>query len=256
MSDRVAVVTGASHGIGRATAIRLARDFSTVVVVARDKDALGEVAAQITGAGAKALILNHDLSQPASAGEVIEATLNATARIDAVINIAGAVPRLDILETTDEQWEAGFALKFHGARRLARHAWEALKATKGAVVFTSGIAADHPKAIGAAVSSVNAAVEALAKAFADRGLADGVQVNCISPGAIMTRRRLAMLEKAASAKGCSIESAKLDYLTEAGIGRFGEPEEIAELIAFCISQKMRWLTGSILRMDGGETSSL
>jgi 3-oxoacyl-[acyl-carrier protein] reductase len=256
MNDSVAVVTGASHGIGRATALRLAKDFSSVAAVARDETALQEVAEQISAAGAKPLVVNRDLSKVASAREVIDTTLNTFGRIDALVNIAGAVPRIDILETTDEQWDAGFALKFHGARRLALHAWDALKASKGAVVFLSGAAADHPQAIGAAVSSVNAAIEAVSKAFADRGLTDGVRVNTVSPGAIMTRRRMGMLEKVATAKGISVESAKLNYLEHARISRFGEPEEIAELIAFCVSPKMGWLTGSVLRMDGGETISL
>ena len=256
MNNSVAVVTGSSHGIGRATALRLAKDFSSVVVVARDESALSEVAKEITSAGAKSLVVNRDLSKAVSAREVIDATLNAFGRIDALVNIAGAVPRIDILETTDEQWDAGFALKFHGGRRLALHAWAALKASRGAVVFLSGAAADHPQAIGAAVSSVNAAIEALSKAFADRGLVDGVQVNTVSPGAIMTRRRMGMIERVAATKGISIESAKQSYLDHARINRYGEPEEIAELIAFCVSPKMRWMTGSVLRMDGGETNSL
>ncbi|HEY3897512.1 MAG TPA: SDR family oxidoreductase [Chthoniobacter sp.] len=256
MNHSVAIVTGSSHGIGRATALRLAKEFSAVVVVARDESALTEVSKEIAAAGAKPLVLRRDLSRVESAREVIDATLNAFGRIDALVNIAGSVPRIDLLETTDEQWDAGFALKFHGGRRLALNAWDALKDSNGAVVFLSGAAADHPQTMGAAVSSVNAAIEALSKAFADRGLIDGVQVNTVSPGAIMTRRRMGMIEKIAAAKGISIESAKSSYLEHARINRFGEPEEIAELIAFCVSPKMRWMTGSVLRMDGGETNSL
>jgi 3-oxoacyl-[acyl-carrier protein] reductase len=256
MNNSVAIVTGSSHGIGRATALRLGKDFSSVVIVARDESALSDVSKEITATGAKPLLVNRDLSKAASAREVVDATLNAFGRIDALVNIAGSVPRIDILETTDEQWDAGFALKFHAGRRLALHAWEALKAARGSVVFLSGAAADHPQAIGAAVSSVNAAIEALSKAFANRGLIDGVQVNTVSPGAIMTRRRMGMIERVAATKGISIESARQDYLDHAHISRYGEPEEIAELIAFCVSPKMRWMTGSVLRMDGGETSSL
>lgn len=147
-------------------------------------------------------------------------------------------------------------MKFHGARRLTIHAWEALKASGGSVVFTSGNAAELPRPGAAAVGAINAAIEALAKAFAERGIADGVQVNTVSPGAVMTTRRLAMLQKAAEARGVSLEAAKAQFLAAAGIARFGEPGEIAELMAFLASSKGRWLTGSVLRMDGGEVKSV
>ena len=130
------------------------------------------------------------------------------------------------------------------------------QATNGAVVFTSGNAAVTPKAGAAAVGAINAAIEALAKAFAERGIVDGVQVNSVSPGAVMTGPRMAMLEKAAASTNVGIEEAKLGFLKQAGIGRFGEPEEIADLLAFVVSPSARWLTGTVLRMDGGEVKSV
>lgn len=159
-------------------------------------------------------------------------------------------------QLTDQQWDDGFALKFHGARRLTLLAWEALRESKGAVVFMSGNAAVAPRASGAAVAAINAAIEALAKAFADRGIQDGVQVNSVSPGAVMTGRRLAMLEKLAANQGVGLEEAKRKFLQQAGVARFGTAEEIAGLLAFAVSPATRWLTGTVLRMDGGEVKSL
>ena len=111
-----------------------------------------------------------------------------------MLNIAGAVPQIDLFEMTDAQWEAGLALKLHGARRLTIAAWPALKAAKGAVVLMSGNSALFPKAPYAAVGTINAAIVALAKAFSDRGIADGVQVNSVLPGPVMTGRRRSYLE--------------------------------------------------------------
>jgi 3-oxoacyl-[acyl-carrier protein] reductase len=256
MTKSVAIVTGASSGIGRATALRLARDFAAVVVVARSGGKLAEVGEQIGAGGREPLVLERDLMSPAAAEQVVKATMERFGRIDALVNVAGAVPGLDLFQMTDEQWDAGMQLKFHGARRLTIAAWEALKASKGAVVFTSGNAAVMPKAGAAAVGSINAAIEALAKAFAERGLDDGVQVNCVSPGAIMTGRRLAMLEKAAASNKVTLDEAKQKFLRQAGISRFGEPEEIADLIAFAVSPSARWMTGTVLRMDGGEVKSV
>ena len=256
MTKSVAIVTGASSGIGRATALRLARDFSAIVLAARNGEGLGKVGEAVRAAGAEPLVVEGDLSLPATADLVIKQALEKFGRIDALLNIAGAVPGIDLFEMTDAQWNAGAELKLHGARRLTIRAWEALKASKGAVVLMSGAAAQVPTASAAAVGVLNAAITALAKAFADRGIADGVQVNSVSPGAVMTGRRLGMIEKLAAARGVTVEEAKQKMLAQTGVARYGEPEEIAELMAFLVSPGARWMTGASLRMDGGEVKAI
>jgi 3-oxoacyl-[acyl-carrier protein] reductase len=256
MSKSVAIVTGASQGIGEATAVRLARDFSSIALVARSRDKLAATAARVKGAGAEPLVIDLDLAAPAAAGQVVERTLAAFGRVDALLNIAGAVPQIDLFEMTDAQWEGGLALKLHGARRLTIAARPALKAAKGSVVLMSGNSAVFPKAPYAAVGTINAAIVALAKAFADRGIADGVQVNSVLPGPVMTGRRQSYLEHWAPLHNMSVEEAKVRFPAEAGIARYGAPEEIAELMAFLVSPGARWMTGTTLRMDGGEVKSI
>jgi len=256
MSKSVAIVTGASQGIGRATAIRLAQDFSALVLVARDRGHLDETAVAVKAAGAEALVVDADLSQPSAAHTVVDRTLALFGRIDALLNIAGAVPQIDLLEMTDEQWEGGLALKLHGARRLTIAAWPALQVTKGSVVLMSGNSALFPKAPYAAVGTFNAAIVALAKAFSDRGIADDVQVNSVLPGPVMTGRRRSYLQHWAPLHNMTVEQATANFPKEAGIARYGEPEEIAELMAFLVSPGARWMTGSTLRMDGGEVKSI
>jgi len=131
MTKSVAIVTGASSGIGRATALRLARDFSAIVLAARNGEGLGKVGEVVTASGAESLVVEGDLSLPATADLVIKQTLEKFGRIDALLNIAGAVPGIDLFEMTDAQWNAGAELKLHGARRLTIRAWDALKASKG-----------------------------------------------------------------------------------------------------------------------------
>jgi len=256
MSNSVAIVSGASSGIGKATAIRLARDFGAIVLTARSGEKLGEVGQQVKAIGAESLVLEIDLMAPTAAEVVVEKTLDRFGRIDALVNVAGVAAGLDVFQMTDDQWNTGMELKFHGARRLTIRAWDALRESKGAVVFISGNAAVVPKAGAAAVGAINAAIEALAKAFADRGIEDGVQVNSVSPGAIMTGRRLAMLEKAAASNKITLDDAKQQFLKHAGIGRFGEAEEIADVMAFIVSPQAGWMTGTVLRMDGGEVKSV
>jgi 3-oxoacyl-[acyl-carrier protein] reductase len=145
MPESVAIVTGASQGIGRATAVRLAKDFSGVVLAARSAEALKNVAAAVKSSGAEPLVFALDLSKKESAEILIRGTLDRFRRIDALLNIAGAVPQINLFEMTDEKWRDGMELKLHGARRLTIVAWEALKASKGSVVLISGSAALDPK---------------------------------------------------------------------------------------------------------------
>jgi len=255
-SGSVAIVTGASQGIGRAAALRLARDFSAVVLAARNEIELEETSAGVKAAGAEPLVYALDLRDPQAADVVVKGTLKRFGRIDALLNIAGAVPQIDLFEMTDAQWDDGMALKLHGARRLTIRAWDALKASKGSVVLISGSAALDPKPGFAAVAAVNAAIIALAKAFAEQGIKDGVQVNSVVPGAVMTGRRRSFFEKWAPAHNMTVEEATKKFPEEVGISRFGKPEEIAELMAFMVSPGAKWMTGASVRMDGGEVKGV
>jgi 3-oxoacyl-[acyl-carrier protein] reductase len=120
----------------------------------------------------------------------------------------------------------------------------------------SGSAALDPKPAFAAVAATNAAITALAKAFAEQGIKDGVQVNSIVPGAVMTGRRRSFLEKWAPAHNMSFEEATKKFPEEAGISRYGQPEEIAELLGFMVSPATKWMTGTSIRMDGGEIKGI
>ena len=255
-SKSVAIVTGASQGIGRATALRLARDFSIIALVARNKESLENTAVEVRSIGAEAIVFALDLREPQSAKAIVDEILKRFSRIDALLNIAGAVAQIDLFQMTDAQWDDGMALKLHGARRLTMQAWDALKASNGSVVLMSGSAALDPKPGFAAVASINAAINALAKAFAEQGIKDGVQVNSVVPGAVMTGRRRSFFEKWAPAHDLTVEDAIKKFPEKAGISRFGTPEEIADLMSYLVSPAAKWMTGASVRMDGGEVKGI
>jgi NAD(P)-dependent dehydrogenase (short-subunit alcohol dehydrogenase family) len=255
-SKKVAIVTGASQGIGKATAIRLAQDFEALVVVARDSSKLDQTGEIIRSTGAEVLVIAVDLKLNDATTLIVQKTIDAFGRIDAVVNIAGDVPQIDLFEMSDKEWDDGLSLKFHGARKLTMSCWEHLKKTKGSVIFTSGTSAQVPKANFAAVSAINASIIALAKAFADRGISDNVQVNSVLPGAIFTERRMMFLKKWASKQNLPEKEAISKFLLDAGISRYGSPEEVADLMAYIVSPSAKWITGTTFRIDGGEVKAV
>jgi 3-oxoacyl-[acyl-carrier protein] reductase len=120
----------------------------------------------------------------------------------------------------------------------------------------SGSGAFVPKPGSAAVATINAAINALAKAFAEQGIKDGVQVNSVSPGAVMTERRQAFFEKWAPTQNLTVEEAIEKFPERAGITRLGKPEEVADLMSYLVSSAAKWMTGASLRMDGGEIKGI
>lgn len=256
IDGRVALVSGASRGIGRATAIRLAQDFQAVTIVARSESGLDLVANEILKVGCEPLALALDLKAPDAAKQAIAETISRFGRLDAVATIAGDVNQGDLFELSDQDWDASLALKFHSMRRLVLAAWPHLRSTHGAAAITSGTSSVTPKAALAAVGSINALILALAKAFAERGQQEGVRVNSVSPGPVMTDRRRSMLERYAAARGLTLDAAISAFEKEAGLNRYGRPEDIAEAFAWLLSPKASWVNGSNFRIDGGEIKAV
>jgi len=253
--QRVVVVSGASGGIGAATALRLAHDFDAVAMIGRREHALRGVAQQIEHRGTRSLVLPLDLRDPETPAQAVTATIAEFGRLDGIAAIAGAVKQADLFALTDTDWDDALAVKLHSMRRLLLAGWPHLKATSGAVVITSGASAAAPNAALGAVSSINAFIAALAKAFADRGTTDGIRVNTLLPGPTLTARRRRMLELFAKARGLDIEEATQVFATEARILRYGTVEEVAEGYAWLLSPHARWVHGTALRVDGGEAKT-
>jgi len=256
LQGKVSIVTGASRGIGRGIALRLAAAGSSVVLCARDQTLLDEAAAEIRGAGGTAETIALDLRAPDSGQRIADFTTGKFGRIDVVVNNAGATKRGEFLDLTEEDFADGFALKYFGSVRLTRAAWPHLKDAAGSVVFISGVGGRTPGAQFAIGGSVNAALLSLTKALAELGLRDGVQVNCVNPGTIRTARYTGRLNALAKERGLDPESAEREYVKNAEIARIGEPEDIAALVAFIASPDGKMLHGALIDMDAGATKTI
>jgi NAD(P)-dependent dehydrogenase (short-subunit alcohol dehydrogenase family) len=253
LTGKSAIVTGASRGIGKAIAERLAAEGAHVVICARDASLLDQAAKEIEHKGGRVAPLAVDLREMDAAKRVLDFTMHTSRQLDIIINNAGATKRGEFLELTDEDWADGFALKFFGAMRLTREAWPHLKKQAGSVLNISGVGGRMPGPLFAIGGSVNAALLSFTKAMADVGIRDGVQVNAVNPGSIRTGRYLKMLEATAASQGTDVATAERKLIESARTTRVGEPEDIAALVAFVVSPEGRFLQGALIDMDGGAT---
>jgi NAD(P)-dependent dehydrogenase (short-subunit alcohol dehydrogenase family) len=256
LDGKIIIVTGASRGIGRAIALRLAQDGGKLVLAARTPDTLDKVVAEIKAGGGAAISVPTDLRAPEAPAALVEAALNAFGAIDIVVNNAGATRRADFLELSEADWIDGFALKFFGAVRLTRAAWPHLQKRQGSVLNIIGVGGRTPGAQFAIGGSVNGACLSFTKALADTGIRDGVQVNAINPGWVRTDRLRALLESETAQHGGNIEKAAEEIARKSNIVRLGEPEDVANLAAFILSPQSRLLQGSLIDLDGGQTKTV
>jgi NAD(P)-dependent dehydrogenase (short-subunit alcohol dehydrogenase family) len=253
LKGKVAIVTGASKGIGRAIAETLAAEGMKLVLTARSADLLQDLAKSLP---TESLVQAADLRDPAVPAQVMAAAVQTFGGIDLVVNNAGATKRGDFLQLTDEDWADGYALKFFGAMRLSRAAWPHLVARQGSIVSIIGVGGRTGQAEFAIGGSVNAAAMNLTKVLADRGVTDGVRVNAVNPGAIATERLQLRIRNFAREQGMSEADAAVKLPRSMGIARFGEPAEIARAVAFLASPQAGYLQGAVIDVDGGQTRTL
>jgi 3-oxoacyl-[acyl-carrier protein] reductase len=256
LNDKIALVTGASRGIGRAIALELAAAGCDLLLTARDQAALDDVAQAVRALGRRAEIHVADLREAEAPKALAGAAEQRFGRLDILVNNAGASRRGDFFEQTDADWESGFALKFFAQVRLCRAAWPMLKATGGSVVAIGGIGARAPVADYMIGSSVIGAQSAFMKALADIGKRDGVQVNMVHPGSVDTDRFRGRLGILMQRTGLAEDAAIEAYRKELNITRLGKPDDIAGLVAFIVSARGRWLHGTAIDMDGGQVEPL
>jgi 3-oxoacyl-[acyl-carrier protein] reductase len=256
LAGKVALVTGASRGIGRAIALELAAAGCDIMLTARDRAALESVAAEVRALGRRAAVHATDLAADGAPDALIAALQSAFGRLDILVNNAGATKRGGFFEQSEREWRDAFELKFFAHVRLCRVAWPLLKAGKGSVVFIAGTSPRAPVADSMVGAAVVAAMLAFMRALADLGKHDGVQVNAVNPGSIKTDRFRGRLAKVMKKTGLDEAAATERHRQDLDITRFGMPEDIAGLVRFIVSPRGSLLHGAAIDMDGGQISPL
>src|SRR6516164_5269939 len=229
-SNKVAVVTGGSRGIGREIALEFARSSAQTVIVSSSADNLARAAKTIAATGPAPLAITADLRTLDGCQRVFDDVRGRFNRCDTLICSAGATRAGNFTELPDQAWIDGYALKFFGCVRMCRLFWLMLKATQGCVVNIGGGAARSPGADFSIGASVNAAMGNFSKALSQLGKRDGVNVNIIHPGATETERFYQLLEQRSKASGKSVEQLKEEATAKDGLRRLGKPADISALV--------------------------
>jgi NAD(P)-dependent dehydrogenase (short-subunit alcohol dehydrogenase family) len=249
-AEKVVLVTGATSGIGRASALRFAGAGARIAAVGRNEGALTNLSREIETARGKTLLLRADLSLASEAQRIVEQTMKHFGGIDVLVNAAGNIAMGTIEDTSLEDWDAMLDINLRAVFNLTQRAVPALIKSRGNVINVSSVTGLRAFPGVLAYCVAKAGVDQLTRCAALELAAKGVRVNAVNPGVVVTEihRRGGMTDEQYDA---FLERSKQTH----PIGRVGEPQEIAELIFFLASDRASWITGVTYSIDGGRAQT-
>ncbi len=250
LKGKVAFLTGAGTGIGRACAELFAREGARVALAGRRREPLAATAQAIAGAGGEALVVPCDVTRTADVEQAIAATVERFGRLDVVVNNAGALLVATAAETSDEEWDRLMEVNLKGPFLVSRAAVQQMRQTGGGAIVNIGSVLGlvaMPKR--AAYAASKGGVTQLTRAMAIDHAAEGIRVNCICPSIVETELVQGLFTSQpdpAAARAARIQGIPL--------GRFGQPVDVAQLALFLASEESSWVTGAAIPLDGGLTA--
>jgi 3-oxoacyl-[acyl-carrier protein] reductase len=253
LHDSVALVTAASKGLGRAVALQLAQEGAHVAICARGEAHLAATAAEIGAeTGRQVLPLPADVSDPAAAERLVEATVERFGRLDVLVINAGGPPPGQFLDLTPEDWEAAVQLTLMSAVQLCYAAVPVMKARgAGSILAMTSITVKQPQPNLILSNSLRLGVVGLVKTLADELAPFDIRVNAICPGWTRTARVDQLLRDRAERNGTTPDEEAAKIAAAIPLGRMGTPEEFAAAAAFLVSPAASYITGISLLVDGG-----
>lgn len=258
LKGKVALVTGASAGLGRAVALEFAREGAAVMIASRSKEKLQQAAEEISGlTGAEVAFCPADVSKTDDIDHLLKTTLNRFGRLDVLVANAGGPSTGTFADFEDDAWEQAFQTNLMSVVRLVRGAIPHLRASGSGRILNIASTSIKQPIEGLVLSNVyRAGVFGLTKTLATELAPDNILINTIAPGRISTDRIRQTLNYQASVTGMSVEELKLHSQKEIPLGRLGEPEEFAKVAVFLGSGANTYVTGQGILVDGGMVKAL
>ncbi|HKZ04611.1 MAG TPA: SDR family oxidoreductase [Methylomirabilota bacterium] len=258
LEGKVAIVGGASKGLGRACAQVLAEEGARVALCSRSQGELDKAAQEIRDTtGSETLAVAGDLDRPETIRDLVAATVARFGRLDVVVSNSGGPPLARAVNATEAQWATAVQRSLLFFARMAREAIPHLKKAGGGRIINILASTVYQPIPNLALSGVTRlGVVAFAKSLADEVGRDGILVNNVCPGSILTERMLSNVTNRASELGIPVEQALAQRAGETAVGRIGEPREMAYLVAFLASSRSSYITGTTMLVDGGLVRSV
>jgi meso-butanediol dehydrogenase / (S,S)-butanediol dehydrogenase / diacetyl reductase len=252
LAGRVAIVTGGGQGIGRATALELARLGADVVIAELNAEGTERTAKEVRGLGRKALAVPTDVTRRADLARMVERTRADFGRIDVLVNNAGIYRAAATLDVTEEHWDAIMTINAKAvffASAAVLHTMIAQK--RGSIVNLASMAGKIGSKTNLPYNASKAAVVSMTKSLALAHAADGVRVNCVCPGFVETDMWTTVAREQGALLGMSSEEFTRQRERAVPLGRMERPEDVAAVIGFLASDRAGYMTGQALSVDGG-----
>ncbi len=258
LKNKVALVTAASRGLGKAVALELAREGAHVAICSRNAESIDSAAADIRKqTGAEVLALAADMNDAAQIARVVEETVKRWGGVDMLFANAGGPPPGPFMQFTDEQWQSAVQLNLMSVVRLCRAVLPGMQGKHwGRIVIDTSFTVKQPLENLILSNAIRAGVVGMAKTLAAEVAKDGVTVNCICPGWIQTERVDQLLDSRAKTKGTTRDAEAQGIAATIPAGRIGRVEEFAAAAAFLMSDRASYITGISLGVDGGVVKGL